>query len=144
MGDTDLTPNTAPVPGEGGSSSSAVQGVRSSACTDPYIVRSGDTLSGIARLCAVSLPNLLAANPGIANPDLIQIGQQIRIPGGSAPPVAQPTSVPQPTSPPRPSATAAERDAQPTFTPTQENQPLTEEQLQETKELEAFQTASAP
>lgn len=145
MGDTDLTPNTAPAPVTGGSSSSAVQGVRSSACTDPYIVRSGDTLSGIARLCAVSLADLLAANSGIANPDLIQIDQQIRIPGGgSAPPAAQPTSAPQPTAPPRPTPTATARDAQPTPVPTQENQPLTEEELRETKELEGLQTASAP
>ena len=145
MGDTDLTPNTAPAPEGGGSSSSAVQGVRSSACTDPYIVRSGDTLSAIARLCAVSLADLLAVNPGIANPDLIQIGQQIKIPGGgAAPPVAQPTSIPQPTTPPRPTPTAAARDPQPTPPPSQENQPLTEEQVQETKQLEALQTASAP
>lgn len=58
MGDSDLTPNTEPAQEGGGNLPSSVQGVRSGACTDPYVVRSGDTLSAIARLCAVSLAEI--------------------------------------------------------------------------------------
>jgi GH24 family phage-related lysozyme (muramidase) len=48
-------------------------------------VRSGDTLSGIAQRQGVSLASLIAANPQIADPDLIHPGQQVRLPGGAAP-----------------------------------------------------------
>jgi murein DD-endopeptidase MepM/ murein hydrolase activator NlpD len=43
-------------------------------------VRSGQTLSGIARQYGVRLPDLLAANPEIHNPDRITVGQTINIP----------------------------------------------------------------
>ncbi|MFC4728142.1 glycoside hydrolase family protein [Coralloluteibacterium thermophilus] len=49
-----------------------------------YTVRPGDTLSGIAAAHGVTLQALLAANPEIANPDLIQVGQVIRIPAPGA------------------------------------------------------------
>jgi len=48
-----------------------------------YTVRRGDTLWDIARAHGVSLPALIAANPQIANPDLILPGQQIHLPGGA-------------------------------------------------------------
>lgn len=44
-------------------------------------VRAGDTLSGIAARSGVSLSALLAANPGIKNPNLIFPGQVVAIPG---------------------------------------------------------------
>ena len=47
-----------------------------------YTVKSGDTLWDIARAHGVSLQSLIAANPQIANPDLIYPGQKINIPGG--------------------------------------------------------------
>lgn len=53
----------------------AVGGARSS-----YTVVSGDTLSRIARNAGVSLSNLIAANPQIANPNLIRVGQTINLP----------------------------------------------------------------
>jgi putative chitinase len=48
-----------------------------------YTVQSGDTLSGIAQRHGVSLNDLLSANPQISNPNNIQVGQQINLPGGA-------------------------------------------------------------
>jgi len=48
-----------------------------------YHVRSGDTLSAVARLFGVSYAALLAANPTITNPSLIHVGQLVTIPLGS-------------------------------------------------------------
>lgn len=45
-----------------------------------YTVRSGDALYKISRAYGVSLQNLLSANPQITNPNLIRVGQVIRIP----------------------------------------------------------------
>lgn len=47
-----------------------------------YIVRGGDTLSGIAQSRGVSLATLIRANPQISNPDLIRPGQHVTIPPG--------------------------------------------------------------
>ena len=47
-----------------------------------YQVVSGDTLWDIAQAKGVSLEALIAANPQIANPDLIYPGDRITIPGG--------------------------------------------------------------
>jgi LysM repeat protein len=47
-----------------------------------YTVRSGDTLSDIAKANGTDWQTLARIN-GISNPDLIQPGQQIRLPGGS-------------------------------------------------------------
>ena len=49
--------------------------------TAVYRVIQGDTLWGIAQRYRVTLQALLAANPGIKNPNLIQVGQQVVIPG---------------------------------------------------------------
>ena len=46
-----------------------------------YVVRSGDTLNGIAQRYGMTLANLLALNPQITNPNLISVGQQIRVSG---------------------------------------------------------------
>lgn len=48
--------------------------------TAAYTVSTGDTLSGIATRHGISLSALAEAN-GIANPNLIRIGQRIEIPG---------------------------------------------------------------
>ena len=45
-----------------------------------YAVQSGDCLSNIAAHYHVSLETILRINPEILNPDLIEIGQVIRIP----------------------------------------------------------------
>jgi len=56
----------------------------SDASSHTYTVQFGDTLSGIAQRFGVSLAALEAANPRIANPNLIYPGQQLAIPGGAA------------------------------------------------------------
>lgn len=57
-----------------------------------YTVRPGDTLSGIAQRHGTTVQAIAQAN-GITNPDRIQVGQQLRIPGGSTTPT-------NPTTPP--------------------------------------------
>lgn len=49
-----------------------------------YIVKPGDTLSGIAALFKVSLSSILKANPSITNANRIEKGQQIKLPEGAA------------------------------------------------------------
>lgn len=49
-----------------------------------YTVQSGDNLTNIAASEGVTLQALEAANPQITNPDLINVGDVINIPGGSA------------------------------------------------------------
>jgi LysM repeat protein len=51
-----------------------------------YVVKKGDTLSGIAQIFGVSLAALEAANPQITNPDLIFPGQVVAVPVGPFPP----------------------------------------------------------
>ena len=48
-----------------------------------YIVQSGDTMSGIAARHGVSLGSLEAANPQVRNPNFIQVGERLNLPGGS-------------------------------------------------------------
>ena len=47
-------------------------------------VKSGDTLSQIAKKKGVTLKALLAANPSIKNANMIRVGQSIKIPGAAA------------------------------------------------------------
>ena len=55
-----------------------------------YVIKTGDTLSKVAKRFSVTLEELLAANPDIKNPDKIALGQQINIPipAGEATPAA--------------------------------------------------------
>ncbi len=48
---------------------------------DTYVVRKGDTLSGISAKFNVRMSAIIALNPGV-NPNKIRIGQKIKIPGG--------------------------------------------------------------
>src|SRR5436190_18888121 len=58
-----------------------------------YIVKSGDTMSKIAKKLGVTLDDLLAANKdNIPNPDKIKIGDQVIIPSAQAPATAEPVS----------------------------------------------------
>lgn len=47
-----------------------------------YEVTAGQTLSDIAAQAGVAIDDLLAANPEIINPDVIEVGQKIYIPAG--------------------------------------------------------------
>ncbi|RME85442.1 MAG: LysM peptidoglycan-binding domain-containing protein [Caldilineae bacterium] len=60
-----------------------------------YVVKRGDTLSKIARRFGVSVKTLVRINR-LKNPNLIFVGQRLRIPAG-AQPVARPTPAPTPT-----------------------------------------------
>ncbi len=55
-----------------------------------YIVQPGDTLFSIAQQFGVSLAALIAANPQIADPNLIFPGQFITVPAGPVPPPIPP------------------------------------------------------
>ena len=48
--------------------------------TGRYRVRSGDTMRKIARAFRVPLAQLVAANPQIAKPDIIRVGEVINVP----------------------------------------------------------------
>jgi len=64
---------------------SAVSGNRAIAAhasSNDYTIQRGDTLSSIAARHGVSVQDLLAANPQIANPDVIYSGQSLAIPSG--------------------------------------------------------------
>lgn len=50
-----------------------------SPCGSTYTVKSGDTLSSIARTCLISIEDMLAVNPNITNPNYIVAGQKITI-----------------------------------------------------------------
>lgn len=51
--------------------------------TSSQTVKTGDTLSGMARRAGVSLKELMAANPSIKNANRIRVGQKIKIPAKS-------------------------------------------------------------
>ena len=73
-----------------------------------YVVRPGDTLSGIAARHGVAMRALAAAN-GIAPPYLIRVGQRLAIPrraSTTSRPVVQPLPRPAPSYSPRPPAQA--------------------------------------
>lgn len=44
-----------------------------------YVVKAGDTLSGIARKYRIDLKTLIARNPQISNANIIKVGQKVRI-----------------------------------------------------------------
>lgn len=69
-------------------------------CSQMYVVRPGDTLSGIASWFGVSTAALAQAN-GIWNWSRIYVGQRLCIPGGYVPPQPWPPQ-PQPPYPPHP------------------------------------------
>src|SRR3954462_7001895 len=49
-------------------------------------VKPGDTMTGIAQQQGVGVQALINTNPQIKDPNLIYAGQQVRMPGGGAPP----------------------------------------------------------
>ncbi len=59
-----------------------------------YTVKPGDSLFSIAKKFGVTVNSILAANPQIADPNSLFVGQQIRIPVGKPPeqPIIKPTA----------------------------------------------------
>lgn len=83
------------VPGRTHSSPPPAPAPRPAPTTGSYTVQPGDTLSGIAQQFNTSWQQLARDN-GISNPDMIQIGQVLRVPGGNtpAPPAPNPNGGP--------------------------------------------------
>lgn len=78
--------NTGNNPANPANTSTAIPAAPSASGTQPnaiggsiYTVKPGDTLSQIAQSQGMSLQQLLASNPSIANPNLIKAGQQINL-----------------------------------------------------------------
>lgn len=66
----------------GGYKGRMIDGLKNSDPYKNYSVESGDTLSGIANTYGLNLQDIINANKGISDPNLINIGQNIRLPGG--------------------------------------------------------------
>ncbi|HYV46525.1 MAG TPA: LysM peptidoglycan-binding domain-containing protein [Myxococcaceae bacterium] len=67
--------------------------------TQDYTIQSGDTLSGIATRFGTTVPEIQRLNPWITNPDWIQAGWVIKVPGGTPNPGPGPTPGPGPVPP---------------------------------------------
>lgn len=67
--------------------------------TQDYTIQSGDTLGGIAARFGTSVSQLQQLNPWITNPDWIQAGWVIKVPGSNPNPGPGPTPGPTPTGP---------------------------------------------
>lgn len=80
-----------------------------------YGIQEGDTLTGVAAEHGITLEQLLGANPGITDPSLIKIGDQILIPD-----IPDPTepglTVPEPDEPELPALTPSTTTTEPNLT----------------------------
>ena len=63
------------------------------ACTSPYTVQKGDWIYKIARACNLTPQSIIAANPGI-NPNRLEVGQKLNLPGAAGPTAAPGTQPP--------------------------------------------------
>lgn len=61
-------------------------GTTTSPCGPTYVVKRGDWFYQIARICQVSVTDLLRVNPQVINPSIIYPGQVLNIPGVGSPP----------------------------------------------------------
>lgn len=59
-------------------------------------VKAGDTLSRIAQEAGTTVSQLVSLNPDITNPNLIRVGQNIKLPGAPAPTETPTTTTPTP------------------------------------------------
>ncbi len=66
----------------GGSAPASSGGAAASSAPSVYVVRRGDSLSAIAARYGTTVSALMATN-GLTRPNLIVVGQRLRIPGGS-------------------------------------------------------------
>ena len=68
-------------------------------CGDAIRIMPGDTLLRVAQTCRTTIPALLAANPGITEPNRIHVGQLIFMPGRNpAAPAHRPPAIAVPPS----------------------------------------------
>lgn len=74
--------------------------------TGTYTVQAGDTLSAIALQFNLTLDQLLALNPQITNPSLLEVGQVLNV-GGTPQPTLPPTAAPTATAAPAVTPTLA-------------------------------------
>ncbi|HSM54837.1 MAG TPA: L,D-transpeptidase family protein [Candidatus Sulfomarinibacteraceae bacterium] len=56
-------------------------------CEETLRVRPGQTLGGIALMCRTTVADLMELNPEIENPNIIHVGQELRIPEHDGPPI---------------------------------------------------------
>lgn len=87
-----------------------------------YVVQPGDTLGAIAAAHGATTAELVAANPQLADPDVLQIGDVVTVPGEEAvppQPPPQPPPPPPPAEPPAPvvAPVATEAPAPPPLAP---------------------------
>lgn len=71
-----LAPAVGSTPASGSGSGGAAGGTTAERW---YTVQRGDTLWGIANACGLSLNDLIRLNPQIKNPNLIYVGQKVRV-----------------------------------------------------------------
>lgn len=83
-----LIPGAAEEPAPAGEEAPAAADVAAAPATSEYVVKSGDTLSQIAREYGVAVMAIAAAN-GIDNPSQLRAGQRLTIPTGALAPAAQ-------------------------------------------------------
>ena len=62
------------------------------ACGPTVTVRPGDTLGRIAERCGTTLPEILRANPDLADPDRIGVGHVLALPGAVEAQAAEPAA----------------------------------------------------
>jgi LysM repeat protein len=80
-----------------------------------YIVKGGDTLSGIAQQFGVTVEDLMAAN-GLTDPNVLQVGQTLTIPLGGAAATGEASATATSNAPPPPIATATPSGERPAVT----------------------------
>jgi LysM repeat protein len=56
-------------------------------CSEQHLVRRGDTLGHIARMCRTTIATLLELNPEIVNANIIHVGQVLALPPYDGPPL---------------------------------------------------------
>lgn len=62
-------------------SAAAARATADSPCASPYVMEPGDTLSHVARQCAVTVEALRAANPDLVADHVLAVGTRLTIPG---------------------------------------------------------------
>jgi LysM repeat protein len=97
-------------PAIGSTPTAAIASARPTVTPSTYVVQSGDTLGVIAQRYNLTLEQLMAAN-ALTDPNVLNVGQTLIIPGNGYVPPPPPTGTPGalPTNaaePPRPTATA--------------------------------------